>query len=86
MTSPTEQTRSIKTWAEEDRPREKLLQKGKQALSNSELLAILLGSGSRSESAVSLAQRILQSADDNLNELGRHSLSQFMEFKGINCY
>lgn len=78
-----EQTRSIKTWAEEDRPREKLVKKGKQALSNSELLAILLGSGSRSESAVSLAQRILQSADNNLNELGLQTLTKLMEFKGI---
>ncbi len=83
MSSPTAQSRSIKTWAEEDRPREKLLLKGKHALSNAELLAILLGSGSRKESAVSLAQRILQSAEDNLNELGRHSLARLMEFKGI---
>ncbi len=78
-----EQTLSIKTWAEEDRPREKLVKKGKQALSNSELLAILLGSGSRSESAVSLAQRILQASDNNLNELGLQPLVKLMEFKGI---
>ncbi|MEM9990871.1 MAG: DNA repair protein RadC [Bacteroidota bacterium] len=73
----------LKDWAEEDRPREKFLLKGKQALSDAELLAILLRSGSRSESVVSLSQRILSSASNNLSELGRHSLEQLMEFKGI---
>jgi DNA repair protein RadC len=76
-------TLTIKAWAEEDRPREKLLAKGKQNLSDAELLAILLGSGSRNETAVSLAQRILKSAENNLHELGRRSLAELMKFKGI---
>ena len=73
----------ITAWAEDDRPREKLQFKGRQALSDAELLAILLGSGSRDESAVALAKRILQSAGNNLNELGKKSLEALMEFKGI---
>lgn len=74
---------TIKAWAEEDRPREKLLLRGKQSLSDAELLAILLGSGSRDETAVTLAQRILLSVENNLNELGRLSISELMKFKGI---
>ena len=74
---------SIKNWSLDDRPREKLLQKGKTALSNAELVAILIGSGSRNESAVSLSQRILSSVENNLNELGRLEISQLMKFKGI---
>ncbi len=74
---------SIKNWNEDDRPREKLLQKGRIALSNAELIAILIGSGSRNESAVSLSQRILASVDNNLSELGRLSIPELMEFKGI---
>ncbi len=74
---------SIKQWNEDDRPREKLLLKGKMALSDAELVAILIGSGSRNESAVSLSQRILAFADNNLSELGRLSITQLMEFKGI---
>jgi len=74
---------SIKNWSEEDRPREKLLQKGKSALSNAELIAILIGSGSRNESAVSLSKRILASANSNLNELGKLSISDLLSFKGI---
>jgi len=74
---------SIKDWSEDDKPREKLATKGKSALSNAELIAILIGSGSRSESAVSLSKRILQSADNNLNELGKMSLDELMKFKGI---
>ncbi len=73
----------INQWAEDDRPREKLLLKGKSALSDSELLAILIGSGSRNESAVQLCQRILASANNNLNQLGKLSVQQLMEFKGI---
>lgn len=73
----------ITAWAEDDRPREKLQYKGRQALSDAELLAILLGSGSRNESAVALSKRILQSAGNNLNELGKKSLKTLMEFKGI---
>ncbi len=74
---------SIKSWAEEDRPREKLLHKGKSALSDAELLAILIGSGSAQDSAVSLAQKVLQSAANNLNELGRRSIPELQTFKGI---
>ncbi len=74
---------SIKNWNEDDRPREKMLLKGRVALSDAELIAILIGSGSRNESAVSLSQRILASVNNNLSELGRLSISDLMEFKGI---
>lgn len=74
---------SIKNWSEEDRPREKLLAKGKVTLTDSELLAILIGSGNRNESAVGLCKRILVSVGNNLNALGKLSVSQLQEFKGI---
>jgi len=74
---------SIKNWAEDDKPREKLMLKGKQALSDAELIAVIIGSGSRNESAVDLSKRILKSVDNNLNALGKLSLKQLMEFKGI---
>lgn len=74
---------SIKHWSDDDKPREKLLNKGRSALSDAELIAILIGSGSRSESAVELSKRILASADNNLNELGKLSTKQLMTFKGI---
>lgn len=73
----------INKWAEDDRPREKLLLKGKSALSDSELLAILIGSGSRNESAVQLCQRILAASGNNLNQLAKLSVRQLMDFKGI---
>lgn len=73
----------ITSWAEDDRPREKLLAKGKHALSDAELLAIILGSGSRNETAVQLAQRLLLSVNNNLNDLARLSLADLMRFKGI---
>ncbi|WPR71712.1 DNA repair protein RadC [Flavobacterium sp. NG2] len=73
----------IKNWSEDDKPREKLMLKGKNALSDAELIAILIGSGSRNESAVELSKRILKSVDGNLNALGKLSLKQLMEFKGI---
>jgi DNA repair protein RadC len=57
----------IRHWSDDDRPREKLLLKGKAALSDAELIAILIGSGSRNESAVDLSKRILKSFDNNLN-------------------
>jgi DNA repair protein RadC len=79
----SEQNFSIKNWAEDDKPREKLMLKGKASLSDSELVAILIGSGSRNESAVSLSKRILSSVENNLNALGKLSLKQLMEFKGI---
>ncbi|MCD0470984.1 DNA repair protein RadC [Flavobacterium sp. JAS] len=72
----------ITNWSEDDRPREKLMLKGKEALSNAELIAILIGSGSRKESAVALSKRILASAD-SLNSLGKMSISQLINFKGI---
>jgi DNA repair protein RadC len=75
--------RSIATWAEEDRPREKMLLKGKNALSDAELIAILLGSGSRGESAVELAKQILATVDNNLHDLGKKTLSELQRFKGV---
>jgi DNA repair protein RadC len=73
----------ITHWSEDDKPREKMMLKGKSALSDAELVAILIGSGSRSESAVALSQRILASVSNNLSSLGKQSLAQLMEFKGI---
>jgi DNA repair protein RadC len=78
-----EQNFSIKNWSEDDKPREKLMLKGKSVLSDAELIAILIGSGSRNESAVSLSKRILLSVNNNLNALGKLSLKQLMEFKGV---
>ena len=74
---------SIKNWAIDDRPREKLLTKGAAALSNSELLAILLNNGSKNKTAVELAKEILKLGQDNLNELGKLSLNDFTQIKGI---
>lgn len=74
---------SIKNWSQDDQPREKLRDKGKAALSDAELVAILIGSGSKNESAVELCKRIFASVDNNLNELGKLSLKQLMAFKGI---
>ena len=74
---------SIKNWSEDDQPREKLLKKGKAALSDAELVAILIGSGNREESAVGLCKRILSSVGNKLNQLGQLSISQLMAFKGI---
>jgi len=73
----------IKQWSEDDRPREKLLLKGKSALSNAELIALLLGSGTRHESAVDLAKRILDQNGHNLAELSRLQLNDLQKFKGI---
>ena len=77
------QSFSIKNWSQDDRPREKLRDKGKNVLSDAELLAILIGSGNRNESAVELSKRIMLSIKGNLNALGKLSLKQLMEFKGI---
>lgn len=75
---------SIKNWAEEDRPREKLLRRGASSLTDSELLAILIGSGNSSESAVELAKRILQRAGNDLYVLGKMDVSEMVKhFKGI---
>ena len=74
----------IKEWAEEDRPREKMLLKGIASLSDAELLAILIGSGNSRETAVQLSQRILNSVNNNLNALGKLSVKELMfKFKGI---
>jgi len=73
----------IKDWALEDRPREKMALKGKAALSDVELIAIILGSGSRDESAVELAKRIYARCDNNLQELGKLTIHDLMEFKGV---
>ena len=73
----------ITNWSEDDKPREKLMLKGKSALSDAELIAILIGSGSRNESAVGLSKRILASVDNNLNALGKLTIQQLMTFKGI---
>jgi DNA repair protein RadC len=74
---------SIKAWAEADRPREKMLNRGRQQLSDAELIAILLGSGNRDETAVGLAQRLLSHFEQNLNSLGKSTLTELMQFKGI---
>ncbi len=74
---------NIKDWAEDDRPREKMLSKGIDALSDAELLAILIGSGNAEETAVGLMQRILASVSNNLNELGKLSVQDLCRFKGI---
>ncbi len=74
---------SIKNWSEDDQPREKLLNKGKEVLSDAELVAILIGSGNRNESAVDLCKRILSSTNNNLSELGKLTTTQLMSFNGI---
>jgi len=74
---------SIKQLAPDDRPREKLMQHGHSLLSNSEILGILIGSGTRDKSAVQVCQDILNSVDDNLNALARLSISDLQKFKGI---
>jgi DNA repair protein RadC len=74
---------TIKDWAEDDRPREKMIGKGVAALSDAELMAILIGSGTRNETAVAISQRILSDADNNLNELGKFTLNDFIKIKGI---
>lgn len=77
------QRKTIKDWALDDRPREKLLLKGTETLSNSELLAILIGSGTKTKSAVDVAKDVLSLAKDNLNELGKMSLKELMKVDGI---
>ncbi|MGY5352413.1 RadC family protein [Wenyingzhuangia sp. IMCC45533] len=74
---------TIKDWKEEDRPREKLLVKGAQALSDAELVAILIGSGNRKESAVQLSKRILTHFKNNFNELARASIAELCKFNGV---
>ncbi|MDR3117915.1 MAG: DNA repair protein RadC [Mediterranea sp.] len=79
----TQKKLNINQWAEEDRPREKMIAKGIDVLSDAELLAILVGSGNTEESAVELMRRMLLACDNNLNELGKWTLSDLSEFKGI---
>src|ERR1700761_4475249 len=74
---------TIKAWAEEDRPREKLSAQGRRSLSDAELIAILIGSGSRTETAVELSKRILHHYDNDLNKLGKASVNELSKFKGI---
>jgi DNA repair protein RadC len=74
---------TIKSWAEEDRPREKLLTLGRRSLTDAELIAILIGSGSRQETAVELSKRILHSLENDLEKLGRLSVNELSKFKGI---
>lgn len=83
MQNQYQEKTSIKHWSEDDRPREKLVLKGKPSLSDAELIAILIGSGNREESAVELSKRILKSVSDNLIELSRLSVSDLQKFKGI---
>ncbi|WP_289725682.1 RadC family protein [Robiginitalea aurantiaca] len=81
--TPRTMPKSIKSWNASERPRERLLQKGAVSLSNAELLAILLGSGSKKEDALSLARRILGVAAEPLKAIGRMSAEQLMTYKGI---
>jgi len=74
---------TIKSWAIDDRPREKLVAKGKSTLSDAELIAILIRSGNRQESAVALSKRMLQSVNGNINELAKLSVERLTTFKGI---
>ena len=82
--SEAPQYQSIKEWSTDDRPREKMLAKGRQTLTDSELLAIILGSGSKGESAVDLSKRILRDHNNNLNELGKITIKELVKkYKGI---
>ncbi len=74
---------TINQWAEEDRPREKMMRKGAEALSDAELLGILIGSGSTDESAVALMQRVLAACGNNLNQLAKWEVRDFARFKGM---
>lgn len=74
---------NIKTWAEDDRPREKLITRGRRVLSDAELLAILIGSGNKGESAVELARRILSATGSSLAGLAQLSVAELQRFKGI---
>lgn len=74
---------TIKDWAVEDRPREKLVKKGVNSLSDAEIIALLIGSGTKNESAVELSKKVLKSANNNLNELGKLNISDLTKMKGI---
>lgn len=79
----SETRKPISTWAEDDRPREKLLLKGKSALSDAELIAILINSGNKNESAIDLSRRILETSELSLAELAKQSVANLQRFKGI---
>ncbi len=74
---------SIKKWASSDRPREKMITKGIHTLSDAELIAVLIGSGTQELSAVELARRLLAGLDNNLNKLGKLTVNELLKFKGI---
>lgn len=78
-----EKSFNIKSWSPEDRPREKLVLKGKSALSDAELLAILLGTGTRTSSAVDLGKKLLQNAGNDLHQLARHTIKDLVRVRGI---
>jgi len=79
----TDNKLTIKCWAEEDRPREKLQLKGKHSLSDAELIAIIIGSGNAKQSAVELSRQILASVQHDLFQLGKKSIQDLMQFHGI---
>ena len=74
---------TIKSWSEDDRPREKLISKGRQVLSDAELIAILIGSGSKDESAVELSKKMLKHYENDIDVLAKISVKELMQFKGI---
>ena len=74
---------NINLWAEEDRPREKLMRLGAEVLSDAELLAILIGSGSTRETAVELMKRVLSDCGNNLNSLGKMSIEELCKYNGV---
>ncbi|MCL1822367.1 MAG: hypothetical protein FWG22_06050, partial [Prolixibacteraceae bacterium] len=79
----TGQKLKIKDWAVEDRPREKLLANGQRTLTDAELIAIIIGSGNKDETALELSKRILNAIDNDLDDLGRENADFFYQFKGI---
>ncbi len=83
MQEEYKQVSTIKTWAEADRPREKLLLKGKEVLSDAELIAILIGSGTQSLSAIDVGKNILSAVKNDLNELAKFTVKDLMKFRGI---
>jgi len=83
MTEENKPSLTIRQWKEDDRPREKLLLKGRVALSDAELISMLIGTGSKGESALDLAKRILRDVDHSLFGLGRLQVADLMRYKGI---
>lgn len=83
MSSGSEKSLTIKNWSEEDRPREKLLNKGRENLTDAELIAILLGSGFKEKTAVDVAKMLLQEVGNDLDKLGKLTVKQLSRTKGI---